>query len=92
MHEVAVVRQWLYDIDYDYDRSVEQPLPIRMTATQEQKAKDRLNLRKNFDWTKAKAQKMEFKRLALTPFTQTPTGEQMNMGSMAKSLKALRDG
>ena len=92
MHEVAVVRQWLYDIDYDYDRSVEQPLPIRMTATQEQKAKDRLSLRKNFNWSKAKAQKMEFKRLALTPFTQTPTGEQMNMGSMPKSLKALRDG
>ena len=92
MHEVAVVRQWLYDIDYDYDRSVEQPMPIRMTAAQEQKAKDRLSLKKNFDWKKAKEQKMAFKRLALAPFTMSPTGEQMPMGQMPKSLKVLRDG
>ena len=67
-------------------------MPIRMTAAQEQKAKDRLSLKKNFDWKKAKEQKMAFKRLALAPFTMSPTGEQMPMGQMPKSLKVLRDG
>ena len=51
VHEVAIVRQWLYDIGYERpvrgpDGSM--PPPVLMTAEQERAAKDRLSLKKHF--------------------------------------------
>ena len=51
VHEVAIVRQWLYDIGYE--RPVRgpdgaAPPPVLMTAEHERAAKDRLSLKKHF--------------------------------------------
>ena len=51
VHEVAIVRQWLYDIGYE--RPVRgpdgaAPAPVLMTAEHERAAKDRLSLKKHF--------------------------------------------
>ena len=51
VHEVAIVRQWLYYIGYERpvrgpDGST--PPPVLMTAEQERAAKDRLSLKKHF--------------------------------------------
>ena len=49
-HEVAVVRQWLYDIDYERPACGPDgaaPAPVLMTAEQERAAKDRLSLKKH---------------------------------------------
>ena len=45
-HEVAVVRQWLYDIELEFDEKRSNQREIVMTAEQERKAKERLDLRR----------------------------------------------
>ena len=51
VHEVALVRQWLYDIEFEtpmLDEDGSELPPIVMTAEQERSAKDRLSLKKHF--------------------------------------------
>ena len=48
MHEVAVIRQFLYDIDWEVDVMVKTslPIPVRMTREQEVRAKERLSIKR----------------------------------------------
>ena len=46
IHEVAVVRQWLYDIELDFGEKRSNHREIVMTVEQERKAKERLDLRR----------------------------------------------
>jgi hypothetical protein len=95
MQECAVIRQWLYDIEFDTERLVANalPLPIRMTADQEQKAKDRLSIKKHYDRNKAaNVADKSLQAIAFDPLAPqllangTNSGKSLKMESSKKSL------
>lgn len=88
--EVAVIRQWLYDIDFDTEKLVANalPLPLRMTATQEQNAKDRLSIKKHYNRVKT-GNDSNFEGIAFDPLS--PGHDPLKGGKSLKGESSEKD-
>ena len=94
-HDVACVRQWLYDIDFDTDAlDADGSLPIEVTMTQEQeaKAKERLSLiKKNFKMggVEAERRREKFRQMTMNRIIVGPV-DGANSVQKTNSAKGSR--